>query len=96
MQQKKYRSNKYLKSVRGEPCLICMAPPPSQAHHMRHSEHRGFSQKVGDQFTVPLCWKCHGDCHTRGNESEWWALNGIDGIEWASSNFSKWKEENGS
>jgi hypothetical protein len=51
-------------------------------------------QKVSDNWTVPLCWKCHADCHTRGNESEWWALKGIDSIKWAEENFKSWGDGN--
>jgi hypothetical protein len=91
---KKFRSNKYLSVVRGESCLVCGSPPPVHAHHLRHSERRGMGQKVSDKFVVPLCWVCHSDCHTRGNESEWWALNGIDAIEWANNSFKGWRDEN--
>jgi len=92
----KFRSKRYLQSVRGEPCLSCGAPPPSHAHHLRHSENRGFGQKVADNFTVPLCGVCHGECHTRGAESEWWALRGIDSIDWAKRNFKEWEGDNAS
>lgn len=74
---------------------MCGSPPRVQAHHLRHSENRSMGKKVSDKWTVPLCWQCHADCHTRGNESEWWALNGIDSIEWAEENFRSWGESNG-
>lgn len=87
---KPFRSGSYLNKVRGESCLRCDSPPPSQAHHLRHAEPRGVSRKTSDLWAVPLCWACHGSCHTRGNESEWWAMEGIDPIDWA----IKFQEEN--
>jgi hypothetical protein len=33
------------------------------------------------------------DCHTRGRESEWWALQGIDALDWAKERFGEWKKE---
>ena len=91
-ERKKFRSKPYLNLVRGEPCLVCGSPHSVQAHHMRHAGERGWGQKVSDEFTVPLCWSCHGECHTRGRESEWWALKGIDPIKWAKEFYRRWSE----
>ena len=44
--------------------LRCVSPPPNHAHHIQFSEHRGIGQKVGDQWTVPLCGLCHHKLHT--------------------------------
>jgi ferredoxin len=88
-----FRSKEYLKSVREERCLSCGVPPPVDAHHLRHSQTSGMSRKVEDNWTVPLCRMCHMDCHTRGRESEWWALQGIDALEWARERFEGWKRE---
>jgi len=85
--QKKFRSSSYLVTVRGEPCLACGSPFCVQAHHLRHAEERGWGQKVSDKWTVPLCATCHASCHTRGKEGEWWAMKGIDPIEWATIFF---------
>ena len=87
-----WRSPKYLNRIRGEPCLVCGSPPPVQAHHTRHSERRGFSRKTSDKYAVPLCWECHASCHTRGNESEWWALHGIDALDWAAQQYEEYIE----
>jgi len=92
-ERKKFRSDQYLILVRGESCLVCGSPFSVQAHHLRHAEKRGWGQKVSDKWVVPLCALCHGDCHTRGRESEWWALKGIDPIDWSEIFFRKWKEE---
>ena len=89
---KKTRAPKYLAEVRGESCLVCGSPPPVHAHHLRHSERRGFGQKVGDNWVVPLCWECHADCHTRGDERDWWANELCeDPIEWATRNYKEWE-----
>ena len=43
---------------------------------------RGFSQKVGDQYTVPLCYKHHHLLHTNGmSEKDFWIKLDIDAIE---------------
>lgn len=88
-----FRSKVYLASVREESCLVCGSPPPVDAHHLRHSQKSGMSRKVEDNWVAPLCRGCHMDCHTRGRESEWWALRGIDALEWAKDRFEKWKKE---
>lgn len=87
----KLRSKKFLDRVRGEPCLICGSPPRNHAHHLRHSEKSGMGQKVSDKWTVPLCWKCHASCHTRGREDAWWIEQGIDPIKWSENFFKEWK-----
>lgn len=93
---KKKRLPGYLREIRGESCLVCNSPPPVHAHHLRHSEKRGFGQKVGDNWVVPLCWKCHADCHTRGDEEDWWAdeVHREEPIEWAKDNYEKWRIDN--
>jgi len=50
------------------------------------------SLKVGDNWTVPLCFEHHEALHLFGSEQTWWATQGIDPVEWAES---KWKEYNG-
>ncbi len=38
--------------------------------------------KVGDNWTVPLCRKCHGDLHMyKYGEKLFWATMGIDPLE---------------
>jgi len=39
------------------------------------------SLKVSDYNTVPLCHTHHMELHHHGNEEQWWALQGIDPIE---------------
>lgn len=76
------RSQAHLRAVRGEPCLRCGSPYPS-AHHLQFAQPRAKSLKTGDQYTVPLCHKCHMLLHAFGDERLWWDLEGIDPIAWA-------------
>lgn len=79
--EKKIRSRKHLDKVRKLPCLVCGSPAPNHAHHIQFSEHRGFGQKVGDQYTVPLCGTCHHELHvTQEGERLYWAFAGIDAL----------------
>jgi hypothetical protein len=79
---KKTRSLQHLGKVRQLPCLVCGARPPVHAHHIQFSEHRGMGQKVGDQWTVPLCGICHHNLHTfKEGERLFWTLEGIDALE---------------
>jgi len=86
----KIRSQKYLTFVRSHGCLICSRP--SQAHHLTHimEGSRGM-RRTGDQFAVPLCEEHHRLLHAHGNESRWWAMEGVDPLEWVNE---KWKEFN--
>ena len=88
----KFRSNQYLGLVRGESCLACDSPQFVHAHHLRHAGKRGWGQKVSDEFAVPLCALCHAECHTRGRESEWWAMKGIDPVVWAKEFYRRWND----
>ena len=44
---------------------------------------------MGDPVSVPLCDEHHRRLHEHGNEERWWALEGIEPLEWAEI---KWKE----
>jgi len=86
----KVRDNKYLSIVRGEPCLIC--GKEGEAHHIMYAEPRGVALKVGDNWVVPMCHEHHMDIHHYGNEKKWWTIQGVDPIEWAKKNWSKYNE----
>ena len=45
---------------------------------------RGFSLKVSDEFTVPLCAIHHHQIHTTGKEREWWEERNMDPLVVAS------------
>ena len=51
------------------------------AHHIQFAQHRGIGQKVGDQFTIPLCVKHHHQLHNCGmSERDFWNKIDIDPI----------------
>lgn len=53
------RSQKRLNEIRKLPCVVC-GQSPSQAAHSNSAKHgKGRSIKSSDQFTIPLCFKCH-------------------------------------
>lgn len=85
--QRRIADERYLKSLRGSPCLVCRRG--GEAHHLMRAEGRGMSLRTGDNWAVPLCHTCHMDLHRLGDEGTWWDLQGIDPIEWAKQN---WRE----
>lgn len=48
-----------LARVKQLPCVICKAPPPSDAHHCIHDRHG--QRKAPDAETIPLCKAHHQD-----------------------------------
>ncbi len=62
---------KHMHAVKCLPCVICNAPPPSDAHHCTHrpmaDEPHGYDripgagQRSGDRDTIPLCKRHHQD-----------------------------------
>ena len=66
------RDAKRLAAVRKLPCVRC-GNPKSQAAHSNSAKHgKGRSIKSSDQFTIPLCFKCHAafDRFELGNRVE--------------------------
>ena len=66
------RDSKRLAAVRLLPCVRC-GNPDSQAAHSNSAKHgKGRSIKSSDQFTIPLCFKCHAafDRFELGNRAE--------------------------
>ena len=66
------RDAKRLAAVRLLPCVKC-GNPDSQAAHSNSAKHgKGRSIKSSDQFTIPLCFKCHAafDRFELGNRAE--------------------------
>ena len=47
-----HRSEAYRKMVNKRPCIVCGAPPPSEAHHVLSGR---FGGKTTDLACVPLC-----------------------------------------
>ncbi len=75
------KDKEYLKWVASNPCILCQ-DTKCQAHHITFAMPRGISQKVGDQYTVPLCYKHHHQLHTNGmSERDFWAKLDIDAVD---------------
>ena len=86
--ERRLRSKAHLQFVASKPCLVCEAQP-CHAHHITFAQARGLSQKVSDEFTVPLCIIHHNELHVFGNEASWWRAQGIEPLAKASE---LWRE----
>lgn len=79
--RKRYRASKegrealeWMRAVKGLPCVICHAPPPSEAHHCRSG---GMARN--DYHTIALCYECHrGPNGYHMAKRQWEAANGPD------------------
>ena len=69
---KRLRDPAYLKFINTQPCLVC-GRAPVHAHHLRFAQPRAMSNKVSDEWVVPLCLTHHRALHTVGDEEGWWA-----------------------
>ena len=85
------RDQRYLNTVRGKPCLVCYKV--GEAHHLNHAQEHGISMKVGDNWTVPLCHKCHMELQDYGDEVTWWDLQGIEPLAWAKFNWETYGKQ---
>ncbi len=68
------RDKKWLEFIRSLPCAMCLAPPPSDAHHST-SHPRGMGLKSGDECTYPLCRGpegCHMAFHDKKGRFKGW------------------------
>lgn len=74
------RSRSHRHYVASQPCLVCRAPPPSDPHHLKFAQLRAMSSKVSDEYTVPLCRRCHNQVELAGDERLWWRNAGVDPI----------------
>jgi hypothetical protein len=71
-------NREHIAKVKALPCVICHAPPPSDAHHCIHDRYG--TQRVADECTIPLCKAHHQqgpDAIHNGKES-WRAKYGAD------------------
>ena len=71
------RSNQRLNAVRALPCVKCGKPAPSEACHANWGEFgKGVGIKASDEYTIPLCHKCHYEFDTysslKRDESKAW------------------------
>jgi hypothetical protein len=46
--------------------------------------------RSGDDWAVPLCHRHHGELHQHGNETRWWAMQGVDAEAWAKASWAYW------
>ena len=72
------RDAKRLAAVRKLPCVRC-GNPNSQAAHSNSAKHgKGRGIKADDQFTIPLCHRCHQWLdqyqHMNRDESKVWFM----------------------
>jgi ribosomal protein L40E len=74
------RSHEHRRFVGSLRCMVCYADPPSDAHHLKFQQPRAMSLKAGDQWTVPLCRRCHTLVELAGDEAGWWRSLEIDPI----------------
>ena len=74
---RRIRDPDHLKFINAQPCLVC-GRAPVHAHHLRFAQPRAMSNKVSDEWSVPLCFTHHRALHTVGNEEGWWSEKGID------------------
>ncbi len=75
--ERRIRDKEHLKAIAQLPCLVCNRQP-SHAHHLKFAQRRGLSQKVSDEYAVPVCALHHGDLHRASNEENWWQSHGVD------------------
>jgi hypothetical protein len=75
--ERRLRSKAHRMFVASQPCLICSAQP-CHAHHLTFAQPRGLSQKVSDEFVVPLCVSHHNELHAAHNEASWWRSQSIE------------------
>jgi hypothetical protein len=85
------KDKKYLKWVASNPCIICQQYG-CNAHHITYAMERGIGQKVGDQFTIPLCVKHHHQLHNcMMSERQFWEKIDIDPIPICAEFYSHFK-----
>lgn len=72
------KAKRHLEAVKGLPCVICHAPPPSDAHHCICGRYG--QRKVSDFEVIPLCKACHqvGSNAIHNGKASWIARNGMD------------------
>lgn len=66
---KKIRSAKHLDFVRQLPCVICGTKQNIQACHIRSQTGGGTGMKPSDEWTVPMCHRCHAEQHRIGERA---------------------------
>jgi hypothetical protein len=72
------RALAYMQAVKRLPCVVCAAPPPSEAHHCINGRYG--SRKASDFDVIPLCAPCHrtGPLAIHNGSKAWAERNGPD------------------
>jgi hypothetical protein len=71
------RAKAHLEAVKQLPCVICLRPGPSDAHHIIHGRYG--SRKASDFETIPLCHNHHqGADGIHTNKTLWADRYGFD------------------
>jgi DNA recombination protein Rad52 len=89
---KRMRDAAHLQFIASLPCLIC-GRTPAHAHHIRFAQPRAMGSKVGDEWTVPLCFLHHRSLHDSGSEETWWQVHATDALAEAKR---LWQQSHGS
>lgn len=86
----KIRDKQHLKNVRNFYCSHCFTDQNIEAHHLlklpegMSDEESGTGQKNGDNWTIPLCRRCHSNLHRAGSEEKFFGVDGaLARIEYA-------------
>jgi hypothetical protein len=91
---RRIRDKDHVRFVAKQSCLIC-GRQPSDAHHLRFTQHRALGRKVSDEFTVPLCQIHHRAVQHSGDERAWWMETGIEPSKVARTLWKKSRANNG-
>lgn len=70
----------HLERVKLMGCIVCGAPPVSEAHHIKQDS---------AYYCVPLCQSCHRDIHGMKNIWRVYKLDEIDALALTIKNISK-------
>ena len=75
---KRWRSEKYLKFIRKQPCIICQYP--SEPHHIKIKGNSGMARKPDDTYCIPLCRLHHSEieCPELKHLAPFFERHGID------------------
>lgn len=74
---KRQHHEAHLRFVRQLTCLLCGDNTSTEAAHVRYSELRAgkrpvsINEKADDNWTIPLCGRCHRDQHGNGERGFW-------------------------
>lgn len=91
----RHRSPEHLRFVGSLCCIVCRIRPPNDPHHLKFMAPRAMKLKAGDQWTVPMCRRCHKLVELSGDERRWWMAMDIDPVPLARELWliSRWDAE---